>query len=87
MTMASNPPIAGILSEMKWNLDLAYTYVFLEMAGQNESTGVFSHALNCLKEFSKNEACWQLYRDAVTRLLFLMVKLPPNFEDPLIRHF
>lgn len=86
MSMDSDLPIAGILTEIKQQLDPAYTYLFLEMLDQNESNTAFSLALSCVKKFPRGNIYWQIYRDAVTKLLFLMVKLHPDCEEQFIQH-
>lgn len=82
----SELPISGILTDIKQHLDPAYTYLFMEKADQNESVTAFSSALGSLKDSPVEGICWQLYRDAAAGLTFLMVKVPPDYEERFIQY-
>jgi len=82
----SELPISGILTDIKQHLDPAHTYLFMEKADQSKSATAFSGALASLKDSPVEGICWQLYRDAAAGLTFLMVKVPPDYEERFIQY-
>jgi hypothetical protein len=74
-----NKPNYSNLSEIKKNLDPAFSYIVFEKSlGQGESTSANTHKiLNLLSRFKKQFVSHDNYCDETGRHLLLVVKLAP----------
>ena len=75
--------IVSALAEVKRNLDPAFSYVILEKKPGLSEGKDFSEALQALSRLWKRRLGWQIYRDEVRGVDFLVVKMKPD-QDELI---